>query len=460
MIWLKLIFSLIVPWLIGYCIVALVLRKGFESPPLERFAWAFGLGTAFLTLEMFFLVALKIPLTVVSIAIPAFAFMGVALIIVYRQRYPLFNLGDLRFTLLGSWAERILFSAIILKVLYVFFEALIKPVVAWDAWTSWAFKAKIFFIDNVPLISFFKNYPIGIVDYPLHIPLLETWIYNCLGVWNDQIVKVIFPLYFACLLLIVYYGLRRIKPRFESLLFTFVLSALPLLAYHATIGYADFPVAFYYASGLLLLYLWMEKQDNRFLLLSVLFLGFLPWIKKEGILLLSVSYFIFFLFLSLQKGGATLRGKLVGMWPYLAVPVLISGPWFIFKKIAQIGSNVDQTPYLPAFDVLVQRLNGIRQIFFEKMFLSGNWNILWFLFILVAVIYFRKILAGNSRYLFLSVLLNLGALVAVYLFTHSYRFLLDGTTLNRNMLTFIPTVVLCVAVPVSFEAVRKRRKSK
>jgi hypothetical protein len=94
------------------------------------------------------------------------------------------------------------------------------------------------------------------------------------------------------------------------------------------------------------------------------------------------------------------------------------------------------------------------------MFFSGNWNILWFLFLLVAVIYFRKILATNSKYLFLSVVLNLGALVAIYLFTHSYRYLLDGTTLNRNMLTFIPTVMLCVAVPVSFDALRKRRKLK
>jgi 4-amino-4-deoxy-L-arabinose transferase-like glycosyltransferase len=330
---------------------------------------------------------------------------------------------------------------------------------AWDARTSWAFKAKIFFIDNVPLISFFKDYPIGIADYPLHIPLLETWIYNCLGVWNDQLVKVIFPLYFAGLLLIVYYGLRRIKPRLESLLFTFVLSALPFLTYHATIGYADFPLAFYYATGLLLLYLWMENKDSKFLLLSVVFLGFLPWIKKEGILLLLVSFFVFFLFLLFQRGGASFKkwGKPL---IYFVIPVLISGPWFIFKKIAQISSNVDQTPYLPAWDVLAERLNSVGRIFFEKMFFSGNWNILWFLFVLVTIIYFRKILVTNAKFLFLTVVLNLASLAAIYLFTHSYKYLLDGTTLNRNILTFIPTVVLCVAVPVSFEAVRKRKKSK
>jgi len=67
--------------------------------------------------------------------------------------------------------EKLLLIAISGKVLYVGFEALIKPVVAWDAWTSWAFKSKIFFFNNVPLISYFRDYPIGIVDYPLHLPL-------------------------------------------------------------------------------------------------------------------------------------------------------------------------------------------------------------------------------------------------------------------------------------------------
>ncbi|MFC1568426.1 hypothetical protein ACFL37_01865 [Candidatus Margulisiibacteriota bacterium] len=457
MIVIKLILGLSVPLLVGYCLVALILKKGTSSPALERLAWSFGLGTAFLTLTMFFLVLLKVPLTVVSVAVPCFVFVGIALSIILKQRYPVFNLSDLGLARLKTWQARVLFSAIVLKVLYVFFEALIKPVVAWDAWTSWALKSKMFFVDNVPLISFFRDHPVGIVDYPLHIPLLETWLYNCLGVANDQLVKVIFPLYFMCLLIIFYYGLRRLVPGLPALFFTFVLSALPFLAYHATIGYADFPVAFYYTSGLLLLYLWMEKQDKSFLLLSVLFLGVAPWVKKEGILLLSVAFLISFLFLFFKRGTRGFRE-----WGrpliYFIVPVLISAPWAIFKKIIGISANVDQTPYLPAFDVLVQRLNGISRIFFEKMFFSGNWNIIWLVFVMVAVIYFRKILASNSKYLFLSVFFNLGMLVAIYLFSHNYRYLLDGTTLNRNMLTFIPAVVLCVAVSVSLEVSKKRQE--
>ncbi|MBN2057416.1 MAG: hypothetical protein JW782_01285 [Candidatus Saganbacteria bacterium] len=452
--------SLLFPLLLGYCIVALVLRNRTISPALERFAWAFGLGTAFLTMVMFILVLLKVPLTLANIILPCLVLLCPALFLIIKKRYPLFGLFSLSATFrsvliadkeqgrLVYWSERTLLLAVILKIGYVFFEALIKPVVAWDAWTSWAFKARIFFIDKVPLVSYFERYPIGIKDYPLHIPFLETWIYNCLGVWNDQVVKIIFPLYFVCLLLILYYGLRRLLPRLNSLIFTFVLSALPFLTYHATISYADFPLAFYYLAGLMLLYLFMASKDKSFLLLSMLYLGCLPWVKKEGMLLLAVVLFVYLLYLFFEKDGASFKDKLLSDLKYLVVPLLLSAPWALFKTAMGIGANRDQRPYLPAFSVLAERLVNLLRISGEKMFFSGNWNILWALFFLVGAIYFWRIISSKAKYLFLTVLLNLAALAAIYLFTDSYKYLLDGTTLNRNMLTFIPSLVLCLAVGV------------
>ena len=444
MIYLKLLFSLLIPLLLGWTIVALVLTKETAAAAIERLAWSWGLGTVFLTSIMFVLLCLKIPLTFINIMIPVAIYLTMSLAVIVKKHYPLFDPEEEWGTL--SLLEKLLLIAISGKVLYVGFEALIKPVVAWDAWTSWAFKSKIFFFNNVPLISYFRDYPIGIVDYPLHLPLLETWIFNCLGTWNDQLVKVIFPIYFLSLLLAVFYGLRRLTNRYQALLFTFILSALPLLTYHATIEYADLLLACYFACGIILLYLWMVKQKDGFLWLSALFLGCLPLLKKEGLLFLIIAPGILLYYFVISRSNISWEGGRRKFVLFVTICLLIPAPWFIFKKVMDIRALSGQTPYLPAADVLAQRLISIGQIFIKKMFVEGNWNILWFIFLLTTLIYFKRIINSTARFLFYIILISIGILIVIYLLTDSFAFLLDGTTLNRNMLTLVPIVVFFIAL--------------
>ena len=452
---LKLLLSLLLPLLAGYALLSICFKKQTQSPALERFALSWAVGTGALTWLMFFLVITKIPLTVINLAVPGLIFLGIALPVMIRNGYPLLNAAELANTMknafsfppaegkLTFWLERSLLGAIILKVIYVFFEALIKPVVAWDAWGNWALKAKIFFLDPVPLVSYFERYRAGLPDYPLHLPLLESWIYTCLGEWNDQLVKIIFPLYFLSLLLLFYYALRRTAPRLNALLFTFLLSSLPFLVYHATIEYADFPLALYYSFSLILLYLWAEKSDRGFFLCSALLAGMLPLVKKEGLVYLLIILFILAIILLIKK--SSLAEKTRAFISYAIFPVLICSPWLIFTKLLRLEGAGVQAPHLIALPDLLDRLLNIIIIFFNKMFLSGNWNIIWPLFCLVMILSYRSLLTSKLKLILFSIVLNLAFLAAIYLFTDSYAFLLDGTTLNRNLLVLMPSVVFITA---------------
>jgi hypothetical protein len=456
----KLLLGLLLPLLIGYAVLSLCFKKQTHSSALERFALAWALGTGFLTWLMFCLVMIKVPLTVTNIAIPALLFLGIAWPIVIRHGYPLFNTADLIKTAknifsrppvdgqINYWLERLLLLAIAGKVGYVFFEALIKPVVAWDAWANWALKAKIFFLDPVPLVSYFGNYRAGLADYPLHLPLLESWLYTCLGEWNDQLVKIIFPLYFLSLLILFYYVLRRIAPRLNSLLFTFLLSSLPFLVYHATIEYADFPLALYYTFTLFLLYLWAEKSDQGCFFCSSILAGLLPLVKKEG----QVDLLIILLLLAviLWSKRSALAEKAKAFISYALFPALLYLPWLIFSKLLRLEGVGVQTPHLISFQVLLDRASNIIAVFYNKMFLGGNWNMLWLLLCLALILNFRPVWSSKLKFILLSLGLNLAFLIAIYLFTDSYTFLLEGTTLNRNMLILMPSVVLLTAGAFTF----------
>src|SRR6185437_15524345 len=69
----------------------------------------------------------------------------------------------------------ILLIFILLTSGYVIFEALLRPVTAWDGWATWLMKSRVFFINgkiDLALLDHLKS-----DDYPLIINLLSTFIF-------------------------------------------------------------------------------------------------------------------------------------------------------------------------------------------------------------------------------------------------------------------------------------------
>ena len=96
----------------------------------------------------------------------------------------------------------------------------------------------------------------------------------------------------ACLV-VFYSALRRIRlSRLESLVFTFFLASIPHFAVHATNGYVDIVVAFYFSSGFLYLYLWILHDNFVFLLISAALTALAGLTKNEGIVLCFVNLVI------------------------------------------------------------------------------------------------------------------------------------------------------------------------
>lgn len=185
---------------------------------------------------------------------------------------------------------------IFLNFLVVLFLALLFPIRFWDAIACWSLKGKAFFID-AGIMPFFENhdYQFAHLTYPLYLPLMQTWIYAWMGKINENMVKIIFPLFYLSGLFIFYYLLRKKYSRLMAIIFVFIFSALPVVMDHGYIEYTNLLFAiiliiaawFFYAyirritcqNILLPQGLPSSAPDYRsisYLLLSAIFLQYLP----------------------------------------------------------------------------------------------------------------------------------------------------------------------------------------
>jgi len=162
--------------------------------------------------------------------------------------------------------------------------------------------------------------------YPLHIPMLIGMLMDTFGDTLPAI-KLIFPVYFLSLLLVVYGLLKERSDSMLAGLSTLVLATMPVLARHARIGYANLPLTFYLVVGVILFVRALsESQPNSqrvLLLVSGAFLALAIWTRPEGL----------WLVIGIMIAGLTwlcLSGEfkhLHNIWLVALAPLLVWAGW-------------------------------------------------------------------------------------------------------------------------------------
>ncbi len=449
----KLFISLALPFIAGYTFLNFLFRKS-KLNFTTSLALSYGLGLGILTQWMLLLSIAGIKYSVPIIGTPLVISSLVFGLLAYKKDKknhfspkPEKTLAaDKSITTTSSLkilhrALYILLSAyVICYILYIFWRALNIPVYTWDAIYAVAFKAKVFFFSkSIPPL---KNLPLHF--YPLHVPLIQTWIAINLGTWNDQLIKIIFPFAFLSFLIIHNDFLTYYTNRKWALLGTVLLVSSNMLILHATISYRDLFLLYYNCTIIILLFFWRAKKDDAFLILASLYAGFATFIKLEGTAYLLIHTAIFFLILLHEKKGS-FRKNLNKILKF-AIPSF--GICFLhnFHKILTKVS-----PQKIHFDFTLSSLERTPTIFkipAENMFLSGNWNIIWFLLALSLVINFAKIKKNvEIRLLFIAMVLFFEINFLYFLLTDSYKWisiLTIGEPLTRLILHFFHLATMLI----------------
>ena len=280
---LRLLLGLGAVFFLGYAWLTLLVPRPRDFTCFERAAFSFGVGALALTFWMLALTWWGAAFSLARILSPPLA-LAVALLLAPRGRRALReDAQTLRVRPRIAWRgwDWLFLGLLALVFLYALPRAALYPMWAWDAVATWGCKARIFYVS--------RGLDLTCIDahnyYPNFIPLLLSYLYFALGRVNDSLAKVIFPLWGALLLGLLYSLAARLglsRRRALGLTAFLALNGTVFIV-HLYIAYADLPLACFALGGAGLLYLWLADAAPRgSLTLTASCLAGLAWCKYEG----------------------------------------------------------------------------------------------------------------------------------------------------------------------------------
>lgn len=444
---LSLIIAVSLPAVLGYQILNIFfLKPGGSVSHSEKLFLGFGLGFGAITLGMFFLSFLGGTFNGVFLAATG---AGTALLFLYnRAKTPTalspFVPGKLSLPvfLLNAW--------ITFNIAQVVFRTMIVDIDLWDSWAFWAFKAKIFFVHKTIPFELFSQFKTvwGNWDYPLHVPLMETWVLIWAGSWNDILPRAIFPVFFTGICLMCFFFLRRRTGQIPSLIGTGMVTSIPILQI-CTIGTIAEPVfLFYYLSSFFLLCHWHETHDTRAFLLSAILGGLALWSKSEALLYVSGNLLVIFSLMKNQPRPQVL--KITGT--YALILLLISCPWNIYTTAARIENHIFHSACLQTTGhaVYLERIQNLHAVFLSRFKDFSSWNIVWILFLMAFLLnIFRRRRDLLTHLLLLNIVLQWVLIAIAYIIWPLDEMAFVEDTMTRLLLAPATLTVLYFSLSLS-----------
>ncbi len=463
-----LILSILIPWVTGYLFASWLLARDEASTLLERLFLGLGLGFGILSFEIFLLGLLGISFALVTITVIQFLSAIIFLILTVRAggllpKGGVFGCGGLS----GSFAGGKAFILIItfgllglfaLKIGFVFYESLLRPVYSFDSWTNWSAAAKFFYYEGGLMLDSSNEHFFGsgyreFLGHPLQMPLLEVWSALWVGSFHEAYVKIHSALYYVGLAGVLFYGLKRRCGALYALLWSWFLASLPLIVFHATDAYSDLALAYYTLAGIVFFYRFIEegsgaKQGAKLLMISALFLAMAVFTKNEGLIFYIAAGIVVALFIKAK--GLSWRLLLSYVVPF----IVIAGPWLIFKIAFDVGYGHSgagsEMEWLsdPKYAEGAERglhFEVFWLIFKEYFFRHGGFNLIVPFWIVLSVFGIRTVVKSELRYLYIFLLLVIGAFLFIYL-TLEVTAVTQRTGLNRNLMTYIPVITFTSAL--------------
>ncbi len=442
--WARLLLGLGAIFCLGYAGLVLVVPRPRDFTLWERAALSFGVGALALTFWMLALTWWGSPFGLGRILGPLLALVA-ALFLAPRGRRALRDeVKALRVRprpALHGW-DWLYLSLLGLVFLYALPRAALYPMWAWDALATWGCKAKIFYTSQGLDLTCIEahNY------YPNLIPLLLSYLYFALGQVNDSLTKVIFPLWGALTLGLVYSlaGRLGLSRRRALGLAAFLALNGTVFIVHLYIAYADLPLAFFTLGGAALIYLWLADAAPRgSLALAACCLAGMAWCKYAGpplaaTLILAAAWTL----LWLRPAGWCRR---LG---HLTVPLagLVAGylPWRLFtiQQKLEIGADHIRSFYPH------QMLQAIRYLF-AGLVDPFYFGFLWPALALALIFAGKRLWRSPMLFLALFVVGNLVAIILAYAVAPTaaaeFPAYVQGT-LDRLLLHLTPTVALLLAL--------------
>lgn len=457
MIFVMFLFAIILIYLLGNELISLAL-KGKKIDFFEKIGLSYGAGIFLIGYYILLLGIFNIKPNFLNVFIPLVVLISILYIANKILNYTVSFSFPKRETI--SVLAKVFLFFLILKIVLTFSLTIIKPEQTWDALERYGVIAKAAYFEGVNS-GFVRDF---IERVPPVISLAQTYIFVIVGKWHEILGKTIFPLFYLSLLFIFYSNLRKFIPKKLGIIFTAFLAFFPFLSYHATSGYYDLPQCFFYSISVLYLIRYIVSKDDEAFNVSLVFTIFSILIKRWGIYLFSLNVILFaiaFFDSNFIKNDKRISWKKVAL--FVIIPLLFSLPWYYFINripffdlpeardlLKTTVERSDTTPYLPS-DSVNKIAIAFKQMY-DRFFFRDTWNLLYFALIASIVFNFKQLFKRQYFYIFIAILLNM-AIIYLYFISspQAFKWLLDGTVLNRVAMYHVPLALYFIALLFSSE---------
>lgn len=332
----------------------------------------------------------------------------------------------------------------------------LRPLYPWDAWASWAHKARVWFAykELVPFVSYeewrssgdSKIFTVTAYGYPPTIPLIQTWTALGLGRWDDSLTNLPWLLCGAALGL-AFYGQARLWhiPPLPVVIAVYILLTLPFVGSHIDLaGYADLWLATVYCLAVMALLHWVRSGDLRQGILALFAAVAVTQIKTEGVFwTLTLLPAVLIAWLP-RKAIYSVLGLLLAA---VTVVCFAGGIDFQIPGIGRFAITSEQViiPYLGDFKLGF--FPSALQSVVTSAYVWSSWNLLWYLAPVALLLGLPRLRGDQTLVAAYSVLVvAMGFIALLFFFTEFYRWAEAGTALNRIILHLVPAMLFVMLI--------------
>jgi len=314
-----------------------------------------------------------------------------------------------------------------------------------DALMHWSGRARALYGEvNWSMDSaspFFLGKYIGFANYPLQTIVWRALSAKLTGEWNEAISRADGIIFFIAIVATVWAAVYRFSnSRALAAAGAFVVSAVPLEAWHAAGGYSDIAVEAFVVVAVSAL---MRKDWFA----SGIMIAGAVWAKNDALV-------IYFPALLVAVIAMHVHGKTKPDWRPLRSFTLgfaTIAPWLIFNYFLSLGvAPVPST---------LQWHSGVLRLLFDAFFTSPTSSVLFTMMLpCVAYFGFAMFKEPTGRALLLAFSAMLATILFLFTATSAYVFLVNESTIHRILMQFSATAILITTYGIWLKMKPTQRK--
>ena len=449
--------ALALTWLPGCVWLSRLVPRGSPGRSCQVSGYGLLLGLMLVPLVMRGLSAVDIPFSLINIGLPMTMLLAMGLLLPLNWRL---DRPDQSFLPPQSSNNRwqtlvicICVSLIFARLVSLGLEVWLRPIFSWDGKQHWAKQAKIFFElrSIVPYVPFREWLELGGSDvyttvhanYPVTVPLLQTWTSTALGQWHESLINLPWVLCYLAMGLI-FFGQSRAAGASSVIACatTYMLLSMPYLNIQVALaGYADIFMSACYLAAVAAFFNWSNSRAWGQAILCIIFALCGLLIKNEGVFwLLSFIPGLIFALLGPKRGIALITGLSL---------LLLLALWLLPGDLVIAGQTLNglDLQYRP------QSWPAI----YQSLLVQDNWHLLGFLFIALSIVAAARAISSLPRIIPAAavVLSALCLFLVLYLLTTYAAGAVSFTSINRVALQLMPAVAF-LATLLYLEITRRR----